>query len=104
MYIFGPATITWESLSRLSNGDVELWSSGNNNAPDNWYMGGVGSYSVARNTTIVYTNNSSCQLNTTGANSANYVSMTQNVHTALGISYWRGKPVKGYVLIGERND
>ncbi len=90
MINFGPATITWESVNQLVNGDFESWSSGNN--ANNWTLGGSGTRSLTQNNTVKYTNNYSALL-TAGNNTGNYATLAQNIHGVKGINYWKNKTV-----------
>ena len=76
----------------LYNGDFELWTYPNT-CPDGWVTGGsVGSYSITRDTAIVKSGNYSLKFQT-DAGTATHVSLRQNIHTALGISFWRGRTI-----------
>lgn len=98
MINFGPATITWESLNVLSNGDFEVWSLGANNTPDNWTLS---SGTIGRNSNS-YTNNYSIQF--TWNNNTNPI-IQQAFHNSKGINYWKNKTItaNGYGFANNAN-
>lgn len=87
MINFGPATITWESVNQLVNGDFELWSSGNN--ANNWYA--TNNITIQQNNNS-YSGNSSALLTTQNNADNQYIYQPFN-NTSKPMSYWRNKTV-----------
>jgi hypothetical protein len=90
------STNTWKKIYEttigqcniLTNGNFEVWSGGNDVAPDGWTLTGSGT--VARESSTIKIDTYSAKLN---GNDENSVNLYQDIHAAKGINYWKGKSV-----------
>lgn len=92
MINFGAGNLTWESRNHVLNGNMEVWSAGPAAVPDNWTLTGVGSPTIARESSMTHNGVYSTKLicsNSVG----DYTNFYQQIHVPLGLSYWKGKIV-----------
>ena len=78
--------------NHLTNADFELWTAGDDTAPDGWTLTGHAGGEIAKESTTKKIGSYSAKI-TTNTSLLNYKWMYQDIHSVLGIAYWHGRTV-----------